>query len=102
VIVSTLGVIYSLGGDADEESSDLRQMMANQTWPEGEKKGQPIFTIPVAFAIMVFFALCQQCGATVAVISQETSWRYGVFSFVFMTGLAWLVATMVYQVGSLF
>lgn len=101
VIISTLGIIYSLGGDTDEESSDLRDVMASQKWTEGEKKGQPIFTIPVVSAIMVFFALCQQCGATVAVISQETSWKYGVFSFVFMTTLAWLAATIVYQVGSL-
>lgn len=102
VIISTLGIIYSLGGDTDEESKDLRRIMANQTWSEGERKGEPIFTIPVVAAIMVFFALCQQCGATVAVISQETNWRYGVFSFVFMTSLAWLAATMVYQIGSLF
>ncbi len=100
VIISTLGIIYSLGGDTDEESSDLRDTMANQTWGSGPRAGEPIYTIPVALAIMVFFALCQQCGATVAVISQETSWRYGLFSFVLMTGLAWLVATAVYQVGT--
>lgn len=100
VIISTLGIIYSLGGDTDEENSDLRETMANQTWQSGPKMGQPIYTIPVVAAIMVFFALCQQCGATVAVISQETSWRYGVFSFVLMTTLAWVIATLVYQVGS--
>lgn len=101
VIISTMGIIYSLGGDIDEESKDLRSIMAAQKWQEGPKMGQPIFTIPVVSAIMVFFALCQQCGATVAVISQETSWRYGLFSFVFMTSLAWLMATAVYQIGSL-
>ncbi len=101
VIISTMGIIYSLGGDIDEESRDLREMMAAQTWQEGERMGEPIFTIPVVSAIMVFFALCQQCGATVAIISQETSWKYGVFSFVFMTSLAWIAATVVYQVGSL-
>lgn len=99
VIISTLGIIYSLGGDADEESHDLRSKMASQTWPSGPKMGTPIFTIPVVLSIMVFFALCQQCGATVAVIVQETSWRYGVFSFVFMTSLAWIAATVVYQIG---
>ncbi|MBD5778543.1 ferrous iron transport protein B [Pelagicoccus sp. NFK12] len=101
VIISTLGIIYSLGGDVDEESGDLRDVMANQKWQEGERAGQPIFTIPVVSAIMVFFALCQQCGATVAIISQETSWKYGVFSFVFMTTLAWVAAVLVYQLGSL-
>ncbi len=101
VIISTLGIIYSLGGDVDEESGDLRDVMAAQKWQDGPRMGQPIYTIPVVSAIMVFFALCQQCGATVAVISQETSWKYGVFSFVFMTTLAWIAATVVYQVGSL-
>nr|WP_221774734.1 ferrous iron transport protein B [Pelagicoccus albus] len=101
VIISTLGIIYSLGGDTDEESSDLRQTMAAQKWQDGPRMGEPIYTIPVVSAIMVFFALCQQCGATVAVISQETSWKYGVFSFVFMTTLAWIMATLVYQIGSL-
>lgn len=101
VIISTLGIIYSLGGDIDEESTDLRDIMAAQKWQEGPRMGEPIFTIPVVSAIMVFFALCQQCGATVAVISQETNWKYGVFSFVFMTTLAWIAATVVYQVGVL-
>lgn len=101
VIISTLGIIYSLGGDADEESSDLRDTMAAQKWQSGPKAGTPIFTIPVVSSIMVFFALCQQCGATVAVIVQETNWKYGLFSFVFMTVLAWVAAVIVYQVGSL-
>lgn len=100
VIISTLGIIYSLGGDTDEESHDLRETMASQTWPSGDRAGRPIFTIPVVCSIMVFFALCQQCGATVAVITQETSWKYGLFSFVFMTTLAWVAAIVVYQLGS--
>lgn len=102
VIISTLGIIYSLGGDADEESRDLRETMASQHWQSGPRAGEPIFTIPVVSALMVFFALCQQCGATVAIISQETSWKYGLFSFAFMTTLAWVAAVLVYQVGSLF
>ena len=100
VIISTLGIIYSLGGDTDEESNDLRDTMAGQKWPSGERAGTPVYTIPVVLAIMVFFALCQQCGATVATIAQETAWKYAVFSFVFMTSLAWICATVVYQVGS--
>jgi len=101
VIISTLGVIYSLGGDVDEENRSLREAMGGQRWQDGAKAGQAIFTIPVVLAIMVFFALCQQCGATVAVISQETSWKVGVFSFVSMTALAWIAAVIVYQLGSL-
>jgi ferrous iron transport protein B len=55
----------------------------------------------VVFAIMVFFALCMQCGATVAAIVKESSWRWGIFSFVYMTVIAWLGAVLVYQVGNL-
>jgi len=101
VIISTLGIIYSLGGDVDEEAGDLREAMAGQKWQSGPKKGQPIFTIPVVIAIMVFFALCQQCGATLAVIAQETNWKWAAVSFGFMTFLAWLASIVINQVGSL-
>lgn len=100
VIISTLGIIYSLGGDVDEESPSLKQTMANAEWPDGPKAGQPIFTLPVALAIMVFFALCQQCGATVAVMAKELGWKWAGGSFVTMTALAWVGAVLVYQVGT--
>ena len=102
VIISTLGIIFSLGGDVDEEAGDLRDTMANQTWPSGPRAGTPIFTIPVVIGIMVFFALCQQCGATLAIIAQETSWKWAVLSFVLMTSLAWVASIIVYQVGNWF
>ena len=50
---------------------------------------------------MVFFALCSQCGSTVATLAQETGgWRWAAISFVTMTALAWLAAVAVYQVGA--
>ena len=100
VIISTLGIIYSLGGDVDEETGSLRDSLVNQTWSSGPRAGQPIFTIPVVVGIMVFFALCQQCGATLAIIAQETSWRWAAVSFGFMTLLAWLSSILIYQVGT--
>lgn len=54
---------------------------------------RPLFTLPVALSIMVFFALCAQCGATLAVIYKETgSWTYPVISFVGMTVIAYFGA----------
>lgn len=100
IIVATLGVIYNLGGDVDEESGDLRDAMARSTWQQGPLAGQPVFTIPVALAIMVFFALCMQCGATVAVMAREAGWKYAVIGFTYMTALAWVLAVLVYQVGT--
>ena len=102
VIISTLGIIYSLGAEVDEETADLRERMKAQEWLEGKRAGQKVYTIPVVVAIMVFFALCQQCGATLAIIAQETNWIWAVVSFTFMTSLAWLASVVVYQVGTAF
>lgn len=97
VVVSALGTIYSVGADTDEESVDLREALRQATWPDG----RPVFTPAVALSLMVFFALCCQCGATLAVIRRETnSWRWPLFTFVYMTVLAYLGALAVYQIGT--
>jgi len=100
VIIATLGIIYHLGPEVDAESGGLRERMAAETWHSGPRAGQPVFTVPVAFAIMVFFALCMQCAATLAVIGKQVGWRWAVASFVGMTLLAWIAAVVVYQVGT--
>jgi ferrous iron transport protein B len=57
----------------------------------------------VALSVMVFFALCCQCASTLAVIKRETnSWGWPVFTFVYMTALAYVGALVTYQVGQLF
>ena len=97
VVIAALGTIYNLGADQSEDSVELRDAMRAETWPDG----RPIFTPLVAVSIMVFFALCCQCGATLATIKRETdSWGYPAFTFVYMTGLAYLAALAVYQIGS--
>ena len=102
VIVSTLGIIYSLGGDVDEESGSLREAMRNEEWDNGARAGTAVFHLPVVFAIMVFFALCSQCGSTLAVTAKESNWKWAAFTFVYMTSLAWIGAVFVYQVGMRF
>ncbi len=96
VVISTMGTIYSLGGDVDEESSGLRSALMASKWPDGRK----VFNVPVALSIMVFFALCAQCASTLMVIQRETnSWLWPVVSFVYMTVLAYVGAFAVYQIG---
>ena len=98
VIVSTLGVTYSLGEGAEADSAQLRQAMQAARWQEGPRAGSPIFSLAAVLALMVFFALCSQCGATVATLAQETGgWKWAAASFVTMTVLAWLAAAGVYQ-----
>lgn len=100
VIIATLGIIYSLGGDIDEESGQLRDVLAREKWQDGPRKGQPVYTLPTVAAIMVFFALCLQCGATVAVVAKELNWKWAIGLFCAMTVLAWLAAVAVYQTGT--
>ena len=97
VIIAALGTIYNLGSEQDEGSVELRDAMRAERWPDG----RPVYTPLVALSVMVFFALCCQCGATLATIKRETnSWSYPVFTFVYMTSLAYLAALGVYQIGS--
>jgi len=56
-----------------------------------------------AAAIMVFVMLYAPCFSTLAVIRRESGrWRWALFSTVFSTTLAFVLATMVYQVGRAF
>jgi len=98
VLVSTLGVIYNLGGDEDEASPVLKEQLRAATWDGTE---EPVYTVPVALSIMVFFALCAQCASTLVIIKRETnSWRWPIFTFVYMTTLAYLGAFLTYQIGT--
>jgi len=97
VVIATMGTIFNMGGDSDTEAS-LMTMIQQAKWDGGPKKGQPLFTPAVALSVMVFFALCCQCGATLVTIRQETAqWRYAVFVFTYMTILAYVGALGVYQ-----
>ncbi|MCA9104617.1 MAG: ferrous iron transport protein B [Planctomycetales bacterium] len=98
VIVGTLGVLYQLGNEEDENSQGLRDAMRKATWDESDQK---IFTVPVALSIMVFFSLCAQCASTLVVIRRETGrWSWAAFSFGYMTVLAYVAALLTYQIGT--
>lgn len=97
VIVSTLGTIYSQGGDVDENHAGLQSALQSATWPDG----RPVYSIPVALSIMVFFALCAQCASTLMVIRREANhWGWAVFTFTYMTLLAYVAAWVTFVVSS--
>jgi ferrous iron transport protein B len=94
IIVATLGTLFNLGAELDETSPGLIDTLRASTWPDG----RPLFTIPVALSIMVFFALCCQCAATLVTIRRETlQWRWPIISFTYMTVLAYVAAFVTYQ-----
>jgi ferrous iron transport protein B len=95
LFVSTLGIAYAVG-EQDEESPALRERMRATVRPDGSL----VFTPAVALAIMVFFAFCMQCASTLVVISREAGWRWALFTFGYMTALAWLAAVATFQAVS--
>jgi ferrous iron transport protein B len=98
-IVPALGIIFSLGKDVEGPTPDLRTRLRNETWPDG----RPLLNPWSAVGLMVFFALCCQCMSTLATVRRETgTWKWAIFMFCYMTGLAYLGAVGVYQLGRLF
>jgi len=97
VFVSTMGVVYSVGGDVDEESDTLRKAIAKERRPDGTK----VYTPLVGLSLMIFFALACQCMSTLAVVKRETGgYRWPLFLFAYMSALAYGVCLLVFQVGS--
>lgn len=96
VVVSTLGVLYT-GSSEDQESLEVRLLADKQT------DGSTTFTPLVVVSLLLFVLIYFPCVATIAAIKEESgSWKWGVFSIVYTTLLAWLISFVVYQVGCLF
>jgi ferrous iron transport protein B len=101
VVMGVLGVIYQLGPEVDVgaegDQNRLQEQLRSARWDD---TGERVYNLPVALSIMVFFALCAQCAATLAVIRRETnSWRWPAFTFAYMTMLAYVGALVTYQIG---
>jgi ferrous iron transport protein B len=98
VFVSTMGIVYSVGGEADENDAGLRQALRD----EHRTDGRPAYPPLVGLCLMIFFALACQCMSTLAVVKRETGgYRWPLFLFGYMTVLAWVVTFLVYQGGKL-
>ncbi|MDX2429007.1 MAG: ferrous iron transport protein B [Xanthomonadales bacterium] len=96
VVVAVMGTIYAVGSDADDQK--LSEKLRSAKWPDGRL----IFTLPMVLGLLVFYAWCLQCAATLATIRRETnSWRWPIFAWFYMTGIGYTGALVIYQVGSL-
>ena len=89
LVASTMGVLYS--NNADAESSEL----SDNIRAEGIT---PLSSLAYLLFVLIYFP----CIATITAIKNETgTWKWALFTAVYTTALAWLVATLVYQVGGL-
>lgn len=97
IVVSTLGVLYTGNEEIDDASLAARITAPN---PITHK---PDFTAASALSFIIFILLYCPCIATVTAIVRETgSWRYGAFSVLYNTAVAWVVAWIAYRMMLLF
>jgi ferrous iron transport protein B len=86
IVVGTFGVLYGTGEDEEALTTKLQTAM----------------TPPAAYAFMVVTLIYVPCLATVAAIKKETaSWKWTFFAVGYGLALAWVLATLIYQIGGL-
>jgi ferrous iron transport protein B len=95
VVVAVLGTVYAVGDEADE--STLSGRLKSARHPDGSL----VFTLPMVLGLLIFYACCLQCVATLAVIRRETGgWSWPAFAWLYMTSIGYFGALFVYQLLS--
>jgi len=95
VVIAVLGTVYAVGDEADEGT--LSGRLKSATRPDGSQ----VFTLPMVIGLLIFYACCLQCAATLAIIRRETnSWRWPIFAWVYMTAIGYVGALVAFQVGT--
>jgi len=96
VFVGTIATIYSIGNTDDQ--STIKQKLKSEVNPE---TGGPRYTLAVGLSLLVFYTFAMQCMSTLAIVKRETKgWKWPLVQLVYMTGLAYFSALLVYQVLS--
>jgi ferrous iron transport protein B len=94
VFVGTLATIYSVGG-SDNENTINNKMKAEINPITNEK----VFNFASGISLLLFYAFAMQCASTLAITKKETnSWKWPLAQLFFMSGLAYFVALIAYQV----
>ncbi|CAM4058270.1 MULTISPECIES: ferrous iron transport protein B [Flavobacterium] len=94
VFVGTLATIYSVGG-SDNEVTIKNRMAAEVNPATGEK----IFNFASGISLLLFYAFAMQCAGTLAITKKETnSWKWPLGQLVLMSGFAYIVALIAYQI----
>ncbi|RDU69390.1 ferrous iron transport protein B [Helicobacter brantae] len=90
-MISTMGVLYSLGEDLDESSQDLKSTLAQN------------ISIPTAIAFILFVMFYNPCLAATIVFGKEAGGRKYVFYLFLLTSLtAYVFALIGYNLTKLF
>jgi ferrous iron transport protein B len=97
VFVGTMATLYSVGENADENSETLRNKMNAAKRADGTQ----VYTTATGYSLLIFYLLAMQCMSTLAVVKRETgSWKWPIIQLIYMTGLAYLLSFIAYQLLS--
>ncbi len=101
VVVSTMGVLYQADPDS-QENTGLISKLVGQKYENGPRKGEQVFTALSAFSFMIFVLIYFPCIAVIAAIRKESGkWKWSAFTATYTTLLAWIMAFITFQGGSL-
>ena len=107
VVASTMAVVYATSNEeaealeADFESED-NELRISQLIGEGFRRSHGDRAPLSALSMLLFVLLYMPCLSTVIAIKNESGrWRWAFFTMAYTIGLAWVVSTLVFQLGSL-
>ena len=94
VFVGTLATIYSVGDNGNDNT--IKNKMGAEINPE---TGAKIFNFATGISLLLFYAFAMQCASTLAITKKETNtWKWPLAQLVFMSGLAYIVALLAFQI----
>lgn len=97
VFNSTMGVVYAVESEDDENLAPLRDKLAAERRPDG----RAVYTPLVCISLLVFYVFAMQCVSTIAIVKRETgSWKWALFQLGYMTGTAYVLSLLIFQIGS--
>ncbi len=104
VVVSTMGVLYGSDHDAHKgDKQNLTMILHRETYKDGPKAGEKVFTPLVGISYLVFILIYMPCIAVMAAVRKESGhWKWPVFLMIYTTSLAWLISFAIFQLGSIF
>lgn len=92
VFVGTMATLYSV---EDTNDTGLREKLQAAKHSNGSK----VYTLATSLSLMMFYLLAMQCMSTLAIVKRETkSWKFPIFQLFFMTGLAYILSFVVYNI----
>jgi ferrous iron transport protein B len=98
VLVSTLAIVAGLGEGGVDDAPRLTHALGAMQRPDG----QPLFDLPTALSLLVFFVLAMQCLPTQAVTRRETgSWTWPLLQIGYMSALAYTAAFLTFRLATL-